>query len=830
MNIRHILATIALLPAMICTMAQSLTGEWRVYPTFDKYVDRIVETPEKVYFTGQVQQYIQDYVNKGDQFCSLFAYDKATDEILPMHSGNYISRDMVLKIAYNPTGKYLLVVNDDMSIDMLYDDGKTYNISTLANATLPGKKVVNNISFVPDSDDVYICTEFGYTRLDAKKHQLAETHIYDKPVWDAVRVGDRIVLVTDDGFYVAMENEPRFSLNDYTFSGAVELVRNVLPLDSNRFLVVYGRNTKVASMIFPYRFLNATGLTPYNQDMIDSPLVQDIQTLPDGWLFRLSAQMMHLKKDLTTTKVQLSSEDYYKAFSTLDFENFYLCDPLVGISKHVKKKGEPWTCVKEAARPNAPAVFNSYCSAYSDKYGLLIGSHGAEGRFSDKLSVAEPLLISGFKDGFWKEYSPLYYKSSLQKLGTGYIGLAIDPIEPNYAYRGSLFNGLVRVNLDDPSDVILFGSAKNAMNGKDNFVETFAVQSAWSALCGAKYPQFDSDGNLLFIFNNFNDSSVDLYSWPADSRKGVKTASDFKKFDSVHLGMVPSNVDMLLVLNHKNNRGKAIVTTGLQSPYFHCVDYNKTPALASDDRVKSVASAQNQDGGNISMYSPNCLFEDPLSGLVWVGTDTGLFTMNPTTFFSNPVVNQIKVSRNDGTDLADYLLNNVSVSHITEDGQGRKWISTNGGGVVVTSNDGKKIIAEIKSDNSMLPSDIVNSCHYNPSTESMMINTSLGMAEFTPSGSNHSSVRSEVRAYPNPVEPTYYGYVTIDNLPESCLVKIVDASGSLVRDLGVVANGAVQWDVMGMDYKRVKTGVYYILVSGTGTDGESSVGKILVMN
>lgn len=831
MKFRHILTTLTLLSAMLCSMAQTLTGEWRVYPSFNNYVDRVVETPDKVYFMGQVQAYMKSYINKSDKFCSLFAYDKKSEEIQAIHSGNYISRDMVLNIAYNPEGKYLLVVNDDLSIDLVYDNGKTYNISTLAHATLPGKKLVNNISFMPDSDDVYISTEFGYTRLDAKSRKLVETHIYDTPVYDVVRVGDRIVVATANGFYVALESEPRFSLNDYTFSKAPDEIRNLLPLEANRFLVIYGRNNKQASMIFPYRFANATALVPYNQDMIASPLVQDVQPLTDGWVFRLSSQMMHLRKNLTDTKVSFDKDDYYKAFSTLDFENFYLCEPLVGISKFVKESGEAWKCVKSASQPNAPTPFNSYSAAYSDKYGMLMGSHGIEGRFGDNVSIQEPLFVAGFKDGFWKDYSPMTYDSSLTKDAVnGFVGMAIDPSASNYLYRGSLFHGLIRINLDNPADIISFAYPSHALKGAEKHVDAFPTQNNWNILCGAKYPQFDNDGNLVFIYNNYNDQSVDLYSWTAADRKAFKSASDFKGFDMVHLGVKPSNADNLLVLRHKNNRGKAIVTTGAQAPYFHCLDYGNTLADSSDDKVKSLETGTNQDGATFTMYMPNCLFEDPLSGLVWIGKDHGLFTMNPATFFSNPVFNQIKVSRNDGTDLADYLLNNVSVSHITEDGQGRKWISTNGGGIVVTSNDGKKIIAEIKSENSKLPSDVVNSCHYIPSTGSMMISTSLGMAEFTPSGGGTQVETREVRAYPNPVEPNYYGYVTIDNLPSSCLVKIVDAAGGIVRDLGVVDNGAVQWDVMGMDFKRVKTGVYYVLVSGTGTDSESSVGKILVMN
>ena len=76
--------------------------------------------------------------------------------------------------------------------------------------------------------------------------------------------------------------------------------------------------------------------------------------------------------------------------------------------------------------------------------------------------------------------------------------------------------------------------------------------------------------------------------------------------------------------------------------------------------------------------------------------------------------------------------------------------------------------------------------------------------------------------------PDYFGYVTIDGLPDNALVKIVDAEGNLTRELGRAEAGSIQWDVLNMYGKRVRTGVYYVLSSTN--NGEANVAKILVMN
>ncbi len=95
-------------------------------------------------------------------------------------------------------------------------------------------------------------------------------------------------------------------------------------------------------------------------------------------------------------------------------------------------------------------------------------------------------------------------------------------------------------------------------------------------------------------------------------------------------------------------------------------------------------------------------------------------------------------------------------------------------------------------------------------------------------GQTADGSHSLVRAFPNPVTPDYYGYVTIDGLPESALVKIVDSEGNLVRELGRAEGGSIQWDILNLYGKRVRTGVYFVLSSTS--NGEANVAKILVMN
>lgn len=262
-------------------------------------------------------------------------------------------------------------------------------------------------------------------------------------------------------------------------------------------------------------------------------------------------------------------------------------------------------------------------------------------------------------------------------------------------------------------------------------------------------------------------------------------------------------------------------------------DTNGTPGTTGDDQKATVTgNVFDQDGGEVSLYLANCTYEDPSTGFVWFGTSSGVYYLQPRSILKGQRnVNRIKVARNDGTSLADYLLNGVGVNSIIADPEGRKWFGSAGAGIVVTSSDGKTVLGEFTTANSEIPSDNVYSLCYNPSSRSMMVSTDKGLAELFLGGApGASDGEQRVRAYPNPVAPDYYGWVTIDGLPDNSLVKIVDAQGNLVRELGRAEAGSIQWDVNNLYNRRVNTGVYYILSSPASGSGDSNVAKILIMN
>ena len=82
--------------------------------------------------------------------------------------------------------------------------------------------------------------------------------------------------------------------------------------------------------------------------------------------------------------------------------------------------------------------------------------------------------------------------------------------------------------------------------------------------------------------------------------------------------------------------------------------------------------------------------------------------------------------------------------------------------------------------------------------------------------------------YPNPVHPTYKGYITIRGLMADSEVRIIDASGNLIKKLKGFG-GEVVWDGTNQSGSQVASGIYTAICNNTNGQDYGNV-KILIMN
>lgn len=230
---------------------------------------------------------------------------------------------------------------------------------------------------------------------------------------------------------------------------------------------------------------------------------------------------------------------------------------------------------------------------------------------------------------------------------------------------------------------------------------------------------------------------------------------------------------------------------------------------------KTFSSFTNQDGSTLIISKGvRCVITDRDENL-WVGTSQGpLLLYRSEITNDNAVFTQVKVPRNDGTNYADYLLNNVDITCMAIDGAGRKWFGTNDNGVYLISEDNMTQIHHFLTSNSMLLSNTVESIAIDGRTGEVFIGTDKGLCSYMSDATdtNEEMDKDNVWAYPNPVTPEYQGLITITGLSFDADVKIVSANGALINQ-GRSTGGTYVWNGCDLKGNRVAAGVYMVMTA-----------------
>lgn len=799
----------------------AVRGDWKLYPAFDNNPVNVFATPNKIFMLAQGQPYASNYPEYSVHDNYLHAYDPEADELMTYTTANYLSDTSISAALYNPDKRYLFIAYSNGNIDLLYDDNTVRNIPALKMANLNSPKTINTIRFDKERNRVYLATDFGYVILDDDRGVITESRIYNEKLVSMDRIGDKLVVVRDNGDVLWIrEGSSAFALSDFTAIPELKEVRQLFRINDHR--LAYSKDFSLAIM-------DMEGDTFTDGPVLIWSFIAPVQYLRDGFYVSTSSLGALFDKDGNFEIIPEIGLEGNTVNSTWDGKTFWSATGRKGLGSYTLTDGNP-VLVKEHMMPNCPSAYICDDMVYSQKYGILAMNH----RVSYDLSshqVSEGVLLSALKNGQWSrlgypytnlDFSPNIYHPN---------GVSIDPNNPDQIWTGSFYHGALRQNLANPSDILLLTSSSSQHASDPSAKHVFNAND--SPIIAR--PNFDAKGNLWFAqFTQTDDANTYIYFWPAAAVKSGDTSKI--KLNKISLGIKYEKDLTITPLMHPANQNYLVITNGKYENVIILIDTNGTPDNFSDDKVyrKTVPNYSDQDGNTIKGNYSRGIYEDRSTGLCWVKSEIGTFTFQPRSFMQDPTtLNRIKVARNDGTNLADYLLDNVPVNTITTDNQNRKWFGTKGGGIIITSSDGREIIGELNTTNSQIPSDNIYSLCYNPENGSMMVGSDKGLAEFFMSGSasEGSSSGAEVRVYPNPVRPDYMGWITIENAPDNGIVKIADSAGNLVKELGPAEGGMVRWDGTNSEMKRVRSGVYLILCSsGPGDESLSVKGKILVVN
>ena len=819
--------------AFLIPAGASAAEQWRIHQSYDGDCAGIFDTKKYTYFLGYMQKYDPLVPGADVPYISVYRYDKEGDELIPLNSQTYLSGNVASAVDYNYDKGYLLVAYSDGNIDMLYEDGRLVNLPGLMLSSSDLKKNINSITFYPEENKVFLATDFGYVTIDDKKGEISSSRNFSEKVLSVAKHKTRLFVATLNGLFEGPETA--LSLDKFYKVNGITEPRKMVTVGTNLMYISYGQEGDLRVARYEPQDVNLF----FPQPVVDLP-VNSFGKVNGKIMAGFSDRIYITDPYGTDRTIMLEEPDFKSPVGTFDFTEFWFSHGRVGFQRKKVPAGDrgTWTVLSNEFRPNASTAFMCPSMAYHPWYGMLVRNHGFDNFWTVQWI---PDLLSGYKNMRWTPLSSTYREDGNTFYTVMPKGIAINPNNQNQVFCGSFISGILRLDLKDIENSLHMSRPSEEGFGKPGFVqivpEPVAPNNRYQTSFGD--PVFDAGGNLWIGYadgdlNNVKGKgSLQAWLWTKEDIFESKDAATFRPFRKFEYSGVKSNGGIrVLPLKHSSSRNLVLLNSGVNDGTIRILNHAGTFDRSGDDRTTVMDRIVDQDGSGVNFTTLYSWLEDPQTGTVWVGTHSGVFTFDPAENFVSPgSVRKIKVARNDGTDLADYLLDMQTVSAIAIDGAGNKWFGTIGGGLVCTSSDGRTIRRTYSADNSPLPSNDVYGICYNPDNNSMMISTSMGLAELFLTSGSPDGGDSEVRAYPNPVAPEYLGYVTIDALPDNAAVKIIDAHGNLVKELGLAAGGEVKWDVTNLFHKRVQGGVYYVLATnGPNAESYSKVTKILVVN
>lgn len=710
---------------------------------------------------------------------SLFSYDKKDQSISLYNKVTVLSDNNISYIKYSNIHKTLIIIYKNYNID-LFSNGEVYNIPDLMNKTMSQDKTVNSINIV--GDYAYFSTNFGILILNLKKKEITNTFILNKKVYSSSIQNNTIYAATDKGLFKGdlsnnlLDNNSWILANTTVFSQFLlfenKLIGNV-PFDG---IYEYSNDTNTLTK-------KVGGYYSFGDVYDDKMIFGNYNSII---IFDHFNSFNYMNLSYTFSNLSYTKDDNsYWGSNGSDGLNGYKLNSDNKLEKSIS------SIVPDSPQRNLP-----YYMTFSKNRLLICGG----GMTYDRLN--NPGTIMMYEDNKWnsfqedgiKEVTGLDYKDITSVIQ--------DPNDPEHHFATSggegvyEFRNLKFVKLYDYTN----SSLKSIFSNNPNYIRTNGLQ-------------YDKNHNLWMVNSNV-DNIINV----------LKDDGNWINFHHSEISGKPTFERIIF-----DKRGWAWVTSMRYSPGVFCFNTNGTLEDTSDDKTRFIGSFVNQDGTNLGELRILSIAEDK-NGAIWIGTEKGpLVINNPTKFFDNDFYcTQVKVPRNDGTNLADFLLANEKITAICIDGANRKWIGTETNGIFLLSQDGLETIHHFNTVNSPLLSDKIQSLAINPNTGEVFIGTDQGLMSYMSDATEGGASFSETaHAFPNPVRPNYTGVITVTGLIRDSDVKITDIKGNLICT-GTSVGGQFTWDGRNSKGQRVASGVYLVLAADAeGKEGIAT--KILII-
>jgi hypothetical protein len=757
------------------TNAQNIAiGEWRTHLPYNQVIDVAV--------VGEVVFAATSY--------SMFSYTTLDSRIELIDKVKGLSDVGINKVDYNKLLDALLVVYSNGNMDIIRHNGSIINIPDIKDKDILGNKTINNIMF--KDDYAYLSCGFGIVVLDMVKEEINDTY-YIGPGGGAINVLD--MTYNDTSFFAATESGIYYAdLNSDFLADFNQWQKDKRMIHPNlTYNIVESFGGKVYANYYKEGFQGDTMYVLNGQkwdyfEKTNTSRHHELLVRDDRMycVSRYTIEIYTPESMLEAVIWQIAGEGYEPlAIDKGSNEFLWIGDVNKGLIKN-------WAIYSgEFYKPNGPGSKNVF-ALDAEGENVWVAPGGRQSDWGKSYNIDG---VFSFVGESWNTMN----RKTIPAMDTisDIVTVKVDPGNPMVAYVGSFQEGVLKFEKSELKTI---------------YSENNSSLRPWVAapyLVNVSGLDFDYQHNLWVA----NTGAPDILSV-------MKNDGNWRSFN---LGGSMSGIDIgTLMVDNNNQKWMIKRTDGLVIVF----NDNNTIDNTTDDKVKILSSAS---GNGAIPGSKVYSMATDLDGEVWVGSDQGVCVFrSPGRIFESGVnydAQQILVPRNDGSGLADILLETEVVTAITIDGANRKWIGTQRAGVFLLSADGLEQIFNFNTSNSPLLSNSITGITIDSDGE-VFIGTDNGIISFRGTATP-GNPESPVYAFPNPVREDYTGVIAIKGLVNGASVKITDSYGNLVYET-ISEGGQAIWDGKNFSGRTSATGIYLVFM-GTSDKSETLVTKILVV-
>ena len=712
---------------------------------------------------------------------SLFSYDPTANEVVPITTVNGLLGDDINTLSISDNYMMVGYQNGMLGVHNLTDGSVVLDNSIDRNITIPGNNKAIN-SFLLKDQTLYISANYGISSYDFVNNRFIDSYFFGVnnsqiQVNQTALVGTSLYAATEEGLYKASTDDPNLVLESAwtkIASGqwkAIGLVNNTL------LGIVQSGETSICNAL-----INDVAIERHRE----SGTLLWVDVNEDALILSFSNKILSFDADqlvstLATATGNLSGQKFSSA--TQLGGNLFIGTSGSGLLLHNPSE----TRVVSPSGPLRNDIFD--LSVVADNEMWI--AHGA---FSQSYNPY-PLNAYGISRLSEEGWQNLPYSSLSGALSI--VSVVPNPNDTSQVFACAMHQGLLEIN----NGVV--GTLWNHTN---------------SGLESVNPIEFGENPNYrsVRVRDVAFDSEGAMWSITSFVAKGLKKRSVDGNWQSVDLLPVLSSPKRAAGYSKLEiSPNDEIYFGSSSSGLIGYAEINGTPVL------RSIGVAENLPAEDVRSVALD--YDDNL----WIGTTNGLRVLYGASRMFTQEVSASTVVLEEGGNVGE-LLANQNIKAIEVDGNNQKWVATDGAGVFLFAEDGKKTIHHFTKENSPLPTNFIQNLAYDNQSGKIFIATSSGLVAFQGNAFAPSETLENIEVYPNPIRPRYTGPLTIRGLQADCVVKITDIVGNAVYET-TSTGGSVQWDMNSFSGKRVRSGVYLIFV--TTKDGmDSSVEKVMIIN